>query len=125
MMSKEKKLICEALERLQRQIANRMLNKLTAGGICCHVESMAWRAGLDVMKVQRILKDYFTKWPKCVSKPFPVPATVTTTDARHARFLAQRMYFRVNPAEMWLDGEYAQLRQELIQFVLDEIVKED
>lgn len=124
MLNEEKKLIREALERLQRQIADRMLNKLKAGGICCHVESMAWRAGLDVVEVQRILKAYFTKWPKCATKTYPVPAVVTT-DASRVRELAQHMYRNVNPSEMWLDGEYAQLRQELIQFVLDEIAKED
>lgn len=127
MISQEKKLIRDILLELQTLIEARDVLNLRDVGICLHVKWYAENAGIGYKAVRGTLQEYFLRWPKCVSKGFPVPASEVSLrwDEEHMRLAADEAFFNTDPVQMWLDGEYAYLRQELIQFIINEINNEE
>lgn len=65
------------------------------------------------------LRELMLQWPlSSGSKAFPVPAARNQVGMEDVRSSALRKYQYSEPDEMWLTGEYAELRRELLAWLI-------
>lgn len=107
-------------KRLLQQLTdlNYYVQESVQRGFIYHEEFNGW-AGIcsacsDYTKPR--LKELMMQWPLSTgSRAFPVPASRSELGMAGA---AMRKYRYSEPEEMWLNGEYAELRRELLAWLI-------
>lgn len=91
-------------------------NKVTYIGICTYIYNTY--KGEDRKAVRELFKTIARTWEHCLdNSEYLIPASRDNKDTKEA----ENAYWSASIREMWYEGEYAELRRELLAYVIKEL----
>lgn len=117
-MSTKQKLL-DILLRIDSLVKN---NKVTDVGICAYIRGLCKDNDADRKAMLGLFRLIARTWKYCLDDyEYLVPASRDNKDIDEA----ENTYWNINTAEeMWYEGEYAELRRELLAYVIKKLIEE-
>lgn len=96
-------------------------NEVTDVGICVYIGKLCKGDFTDIKEARELFRTIARTWEYCLANcEYLVPASRDNKDIKEA----ENAYWSVDTAkEMWYEGEYAELRRELLAYVIKELSK--